>query len=227
MADSDNTTTLSSVTSGREPQSSLTKDDPQAFTTPVTDDQQLADPALVRSLAWVDAHVAMLASCIRQQQTEERLLDRGALLSVDGAFERGEGADADVGYLDLRTAEQDDADRADALLAEIAATPAQSLAGVIAKLAVIVREAHDNSDLGEFPLPHIRSALADLRRLTQDAICDPPAGWPAGDQSIGSLFEQPASSFAAWRAFDAWSQGDDDAYRAWTDTFKTLQGTSQ
>ncbi|CDX37662.1 conserved hypothetical protein [Mesorhizobium sp. ORS 3359] len=189
--------------------------------------QPSADPAVVLSLAWIDAHVAMLASCIRQQQAEGRVVDRDALRSVDGAFQRGEGADADVDHLDALTAERDDAGKADALLAEIAATPAQSLAGVVAKLAVIVREATDNTDLCEFPLQHIRSALADLRRLAREPINDRPAGCAAGDQSIGALFEQPASSFAAWRAFTAWSQGDDEAYRSWTNTFKTLQGASQ
>ncbi|TPI48490.1 hypothetical protein FJ946_19505 [Mesorhizobium sp. B2-4-7] len=168
----------------------------------------------------------MLASCVRQQQAEEGLLERGALFSVGEVPGRGEGADADR-YLDARTAEQSEAEKADALLDKIAVTSAQSLAGVIAKLAVIVREAADNTDLCEFPLPHIRSALADLRRLTPEAINSEPAGWPAGDQSIGALFEQSASSFAAWRAFSAWSQGDEEAYRAWTDTFKTLEGASQ
>lgn len=169
----------------------------------------------------------MLASCVRQQQGEEELLQRGALLSTGEIIGHGEGANAFRRYLDFQKKEQDDAETADALLAEIAVTPAQSLAGVVAKLAVVLREATDNADLCDFPLPHIRSALADLRRLTHETISDQPAGWPAGDQSIGSLFEQPASSFAAWRAFSAWSQGDDEAYRAWTQTFKTLQGASQ
>ncbi|TPI26632.1 hypothetical protein FJW08_27025 [Mesorhizobium sp. B3-2-1] len=169
----------------------------------------------------------MLASCVRQQQAEEDLFESGALLSTGDVIGRGEGDIADRSYLDARSTEEGDAEKAEALLTEVAATPAESLAGVIAKLAVVVREASDNTDIFEFPLPHIRSALADLRRLTQDAICHQPAGWPAGDQSVGSLFEQPASSVAAWRAFGAWSQGDDDAYRIWTDTFKILQGASQ
>lgn len=178
------------------------------------------------SLAWIDAHVEMLASCVRQQQAEEGPLERGANLHAGEIIGYGEGTSV-ARYLDARTVEQDDSERADALLADIAATPAQSLVGVVAKLAVILREASDNTDLCEFPLPHIRSALADLQRLTHEAISDQPAGWPAGNQSICVLFEQPASSFAAWRAFSAWSQGDDDACRAWTDTFKTLQGASQ
>lgn len=169
----------------------------------------------------------MLASCIRQQQGEEEVLERGAILPTGKVVGCGEGSGADRDYLHFLKEEQDDAERADALLAEMAATPAQSLAGVVAKLAVILREAGDNTDLCEFPLPHIRSALADLRRLTHEAISDQPPGWPVGDQSIGSLFEQPASSFAAWRAFSAWSQGDDEAYRVWTQAFKTLQGASQ
>lgn len=190
------------------------------------EDPPQADPAIVLALAWIDAHVAMLASCVRQQQAEEGFLESGALLPVGEVIGRGEGAGADRDWPCFLKEEQDDAEKADALLAEIAATPAQSLAGVVAKLAVVLREATDNTDLCEFPMPHIRSALADLRRLTHEAVSDQPSGWPAGDQSIGSLFEQPASSLAAWRAFSAWSQGNDEAYRAWTDTFKTLQGAS-
>ncbi|MDG4898703.1 hypothetical protein P9272_34905 [Mesorhizobium sp. WSM4976] len=220
-SDSDNTTTLPSVTLGREMQSPLTQERAGlSVQTPLS-----RDPALLLCLVWIDAHVEMLASCIRQQQEEESLLERGAFLPTGPVIGHGEGTSADCDDLDGR--EEDAADKADALLAEIAATPAQSLAGVIAKLAVVVREAKDNTDLCEFPLPQIRSALADLRRLADDAICDQPAGWPGGDQSIGSLLEQPASSFAAWRAFSAWSQGDDEAYRSWTETFKTLKGASQ
>lgn len=227
MADSDNTTTLSSVTLGRETQSPLTKEHPEPSADHAVEHPPLTDPALVLSLAWIDAHVAMLATSLRQQQAEEDVLNRCSLLPTGEVIECREGTGADCDCVDALTVEQDDAEKADALLAEIAATPAQSLAGVVSKLAVILREASDNTDLFEFPLPHIRSALADLRRLTDEAISDEPAGWPAGNQSIGVLFEQPASSFAAWRAFSAWSQGDDEAYRAWTDTFKTLQGASQ
>ncbi|UCI28049.1 hypothetical protein [Mesorhizobium sp. B2-8-5] len=205
----------------------MTTKHPRPSADRAAEDRPSADPAVLISLAWIDAYVAMLASCVRQQQAEEKLLESAAHFSTGEVCRRGKGADADPGYLDLRAAEQDAADKADTLLAELAATPAQSLAGVIAKLAAVVREAKNNTDIFEFPLPHIRSALADLRRLTQDAISDQSAGLRAGDQSIGSLFEQPASSLAAWRAFSAWCQGDDEGYRTWTRTFKILQGASQ
>jgi hypothetical protein len=162
-----------------------------------------------------------------QQLAEDDLFESDALLFPSEAIGRREWTNADDGCRDARTTEQHDAEKADALLAEIAATPAQSLAGVIAKLAVVVREANDNSDISEFPLSHIRSALADLQRLIDDPISDRPDGWSFGDHSIGSLFEQPASSFAAWRAFGAWSQGDHEGYRAWTNRFKTLLAASQ
>jgi len=165
----------------------------------------------------------MLASCVRQQQAEENSLESGALSSTGNPW-CGKGIAADLSYL---AAEEGDAEKADALLAEIAVTPAQSLSGVVAKLAVVLREAAGNTDLYEFPLPHIRSALADLRRLTHETISDQPPGLPEGDQSMSSLFEQPAASFAAWRAFSAWSQGDEEVYRAWADIFKTLEGASQ
>jgi len=223
MADSDNTMTLPSVTLGREMQSPLT-----GVHASLSDDASSStDPVLLLSLAWIDAHLAMLASCVRQEQAEDGLSERSALFVAGEVIGCGEGAGGGRDYLDARAVERDDAEKADALLAELAVTPAQSLAGLVAKVAVILREASDNTDLCEFPLPQIRSALADLRRLTHEAVSEQPAGWPAGNHPIGALFEQPASSFAAWRAFSAWSQGDDEAYRAWADTFKTLQGASQ
>jgi hypothetical protein len=44
--------------------------------------QPSADAALLLSLAWIDAHIAMLVSCVRQQQAEEGLFERGALLHM-------------------------------------------------------------------------------------------------------------------------------------------------
>jgi hypothetical protein len=176
------------------------------------DGQRAIDPVVALSLAWIEAHAVTLACCFKQQQAE-------------GEFLIGNGSGS--GYFDARQAEEEAAARQNTLLERLAATSASSFAGVVAKLAIVVREAEDNSDLSDFPLPHIRSALADLRRLTDETIGDDTAALPRYDRSIGSLFEQPASSIAASCAFHAWSQGDDETYRTWTDTFRTLKGARQ
>ena len=75
----------------------------------------------------------MLASCVRQQQAEEGVLECGALMPVGEVIGRGERVGADRDWPDFLKEEQDGAEKADALLAEIVATPAQSLAGVVAK----------------------------------------------------------------------------------------------
>lgn len=175
-------------------------------------DQRAIDPVVVLSLAWIEAHAVTLACCFKQQQAESEFLI---------------GNNSGSGYFDARQSEEKAAARQNILLARFATTSATSFAGVVAKLAVLVREVEDNSDLSDFPLPHIRSALADLRRLVDETIGDDAAALHGCDRSIGSLFEQPASSIAAWRAFRAWSQGDDEAYRTWTDTFRTLQSARQ
>jgi hypothetical protein len=228
MADSDNTTTLPFVTRGSEHSGSPGPGDAQALAVPATDSRSMTDPALVLSLSWIEAHTTTLASCVRQQEAETELIKDRDFSSISAEAPRnGEGTTAELRYLAAREAELDNAMKAEILLEKIATTSASSLAGVVAKLAVVVREAADNNDLFDFPLPHIRSALADLRRLMDETIVDDAAALPGYDQSIGSLFEQPASSIAASRAFRAWSQGDDETYRTWTETFRTLQSARQ
>lgn len=90
MADSDNTTTLPSVTLGREPGSPWTAERPEPSADHAAEDQPPADPALAVSLAWLRAHVAKLASCIRQQEAGRGLLERGALLPIGEVIGRGE-----------------------------------------------------------------------------------------------------------------------------------------
>lgn len=75
-------------------------------------------------------------------------------------------------YADAKAAEALAAAREQELLERVARTPALSLAGIAAKLSVIVTEAENNTDLADFPVAHVRSALADLRRLIGGAIVD-------------------------------------------------------
>ncbi|MGO4284078.1 hypothetical protein [Bosea sp. TAB14] len=172
MADSDNTTTLPFVTRGRE-----------SWTTPVarsagcepTHATTLADPALALSLAWTEAHAVTAEQCLKQQRLETALLERGPSSErVDGKpASRAGGRDGlRRAYSKAKTAETLAAEHQQELLERLARTPASSLAGIAAKLSVIAIEAEDNTDLADFPVSHVRSALEDLRRLMGRTIVD-------------------------------------------------------
>lgn len=126
------------------------------------------------SQAWIEAHAAAAEQCLKQQRLETELL-KSSSATVDGklanrAQERGGTRRA---YAEAKAAEALAGARERELLERVARTPALSLAGVAAKLSVIVTEAEDNTDLSDFPVAHVRSALADLRRLMGGAIVGP------------------------------------------------------
>ena len=167
MADSDNTTTLPSVTPGRESwMTSMTSVDCAPTRT---------DPALGLAQAWTEAHAAMAEQCLRQQRLETELLEpRRSSRNVDGKpAGRAGGRDGSRrAYAEAKAAEALAAAHEQKLLECLARTPAHSLAGVAAKLSVIVTEAEDNTDLTDFPAPHLRSVLGDLRRLMERGSVD-------------------------------------------------------
>lgn len=168
MADSDNTTTLPSVTLARE--SRMTSASRSADCAPTR-----PDPALELSLAWTEAHAATAEQCLRQQRLETELLERRRFSgNVDGrpANRAGGRGGTRRAYAEAKAAEALAAAREQELLERLARTPAHSLAGVAAKLSVIVTEAEENTDLTDFPVPHVRSALEDLRRLMERATVD-------------------------------------------------------
>lgn len=82
-------------------------------------------------------------------------------------WSRWRAKDAKLGYSATKEAEQQAAEKEQLLLDELAITPARTIAGVIAKLAVVLRDVEDNRDASDFPLPHIRSVLEDLTRVTR------------------------------------------------------------
>lgn len=175
MADSDNTTTLPSVTLARE--SWMTSANRSADCAPTH-----MDPALALSLAWIEAHAAMAEQCLRQQRLETELLERrrcsGIVDGKPGGRAGGRNGTRRA-YAQAKAAEALAAAHEQELLERLARTPAHSLAGVAAKLSVIVTEAEDNTDLTDFPVPHVRSALEDLRRLMNQATVD---ACPNGDR---------------------------------------------
>lgn len=134
----------------------------------------LSDPALALSLAWTEAHAAMAEQCLTQQRLETALLAQSSSPNVDGnlASRAGHRHGLRRAFAEAKAAEALASAREQELLECLARTPANSLAGVAAKLSVIVTEAEDNTDLTDFPVSHVRSALEDLRRLMDPTIDD-------------------------------------------------------
>lgn len=185
MADSDNTTTVPFVTPGRQrwmaPIARSADCEPAHST-------MVADPALSVSQAWTEAHAATAAQCRKQQQLETALLGSSSE-SVDGqpASRAGRRGGMRRAYAEAKAAEALAGAREQELLERLARTPALSLAGIAAKLSVIAIEAEDNTDLTDFPMAHVQSALADLQRLMGGETVDPcptPEGADGGGADL-------------------------------------------
>ncbi|KRE11478.1 hypothetical protein ASE66_23265 [Bosea sp. Root483D1] len=133
------------------------------------------DLALALSVAWTEAHSATAAQCLKQQRLETALLERlSSAEVVDGqpASRAGGRSSMRRAYAEAKAAEALASACEQELLERLARTPAISLAGIAAKLSVIAIEAEDNTDLADFPVSHVRSALEDLRRLMGGGIVD-------------------------------------------------------
>jgi len=78
---------------------------------------------------------------------------------------RWDALDVEVGYSRVRAAEMQAVEAEEEILDAVASTPAQSLAGVIAKLKIIVGGGKNAEETSAFPWPQIQSVLADLKDL--------------------------------------------------------------
>ncbi len=146
MADSDNTTTLSSVTrmntiAGRAARA-ISPDNLEA--------RHSSDPAAVLWREWQAAHAEVDRLCRHQQRAEADLRS-------------GAGSDGD--YAEALFAESNAGERAIHLIELMSQTPASSLAGVAAKLDAVLGEGQPSEDDPEFPWPQIRSVLEDVIRI--------------------------------------------------------------
>lgn len=77
-------------------------------------------------------------------------------------------ADAVIGYSAAREEELEAADRAQDLADRLTIAPATTLAGVVGKLDMILREGQSSEDCDEFPWREIRMALLDLRQIERE-----------------------------------------------------------
>ncbi|TYR36743.1 hypothetical protein FY036_00710 [Mesorhizobium microcysteis] len=172
MADSDNTTSLPFVIHRRK-----RKRIADAPRLPARGEHTLelsagakADPAVALAQRWQDAQAEFLRLCERQQKLEppiRRSVERSGAHLLNGSshfLERDAGLEAEAAYAAARQAEEEAAEVAGVLLDELARTPARTLAGVVAKLEVLLLESEVGDNPNDFPWPHIRSVLEDLKR---------------------------------------------------------------
>ncbi|MFD9901291.1 hypothetical protein [Mesorhizobium sp. NPDC059025] len=78
---------------------------------------------------------------------------------------RWDAADKEIGYSAALDAESEAGGRVEDMLNLLAETPAASLAGVAAKLDVVLRQGQPSEDDDEFPWPQLRSVFEDIDRI--------------------------------------------------------------
>ncbi|MBT1156703.1 hypothetical protein J1C56_13975 [Aminobacter anthyllidis] len=198
MADSDNTTALPFVTQGGRRKSCVVDDD--GAVGDIVKAVRLRaplDPCVVLLQEWEQAHHMAVVLCRLQQRLEIRIRNALATSEPDAGPEdarqgtpqaavlsdrqtRWNELDQKVGYSRARAAEAQAVEAEEEILDALAATPAQSLAGVIAKLTIIVGGAENLGDTSAFPWPQIQSVLADLQALSDRSAELPPR--PADDR---------------------------------------------
>lgn len=157
MADSDNTTSLPFV---------IHQDDERKILA-TSDENVRADPTVALSRAWHEAFVEFLDLCKRQQQLEYLVLNSNTshhLPKRPRSTTIKLPPEASAEYVAARNAEEQAARAADVLLRKVFDTPATSMSGVIAKLEVLLLESEVGDGPSDFPWPHLRSAVSDLRR---------------------------------------------------------------
>lgn len=173
MADSDHSISLSFVTYRLGPNITLaSRNTPaEAPLTITTGTFDTSEPVLALADRYRDAHARTLALCRRQQRLESRIARTSGYLpscwteEVSGTTGR-ERSGPGPRYSQAKAAEEHFAGVAARLLEELAQTPAYSMDGVVAKLEVLLLESEVGDGPSDFPWPHLRSVLADLRHLT-------------------------------------------------------------
>lgn len=164
MADSDNSRTLSTVTRGdfHSLEAACLPTYPEVAAHQNPGFRRCGDdPAIAAWQQWCSAWQLLSESNAQQQRIEARLFK-----AADGPFER------DSGYNEALEAEDRAAIAEDEAAEALWDTPAQSLAGVIAKLHAILSRSQPSPTSPDEPWPQIRGVMADL--LAIEKAVDPP-----------------------------------------------------
>ncbi|AZO17338.1 hypothetical protein EJ069_23030 [Mesorhizobium sp. M2A.F.Ca.ET.043.05.1.1] len=145
MTDSDNSTTLPSVTTSRR--------DHQTANAPGHFDD--TDPAILLLRGWSRAQHVSHVLCRLQQRLERRVLNAAS----------PDAMDKKVGYSIACQAEVEATTAALKLQDKLPHIQARSLLGIVAKLEIIAGADRDIDDPTDFPWPHISSVLDDLKKI--------------------------------------------------------------
>jgi hypothetical protein len=149
MADSDHSTTMPFVTTGRD-----------TVSNPLPD----ADPPILLLRDWLRAQHVSQVLCRLQQRLERRVLDATTPDAMDKM----------VGYSIACQAEVESTIAALKLQDKLPHIRARSLLGVVAKLEIIAGADRDIDDPTDFPWPHIASVLADLKEIAGSLSLERP-----------------------------------------------------
>lgn len=140
----------------------------------------VVDPATSLWTQWKTAQDLTDVLCQKQQSLETRLMqmirasdgvdddegaEAGCAIEEEIYRTRWAAADLAVGYSEAKKDEERAADIARDLADALAATPASTVEGVVAKLHAVLREGEWCENCPEFPWPQVRSALTDLVRI--------------------------------------------------------------
>ncbi len=164
MADSDNSRTLPTVTRGdfHSLVAARLPTYPEVATHQNPGFRRCGDdPAAAAWQRWWDASQRLSESNATQQRIEARLFQ-----AADGPVER------DPGYSEALEAEDCAAIAEDKAAEALWDIPAQSVAGVTAKLHAILSRSQPSPTSPDEPWPQLRGLMADL--LAFDAAVDPP-----------------------------------------------------
>ncbi|MFS8049174.1 hypothetical protein [Rhizobium sp. BR 314] len=92
---------------------------------------------------------------------------------------RWNAADEEIGWSAVKGHKAKAVEREEALADAMIGTPAMTIAGIAAKLDVVLREGETWEDSSDFPWPQIRSALHDMVRI--ERVVHPDSLMPGGD----------------------------------------------
>ncbi|QPC93011.1 hypothetical protein GA829_21900 [Mesorhizobium sp. INR15] len=145
MADSDNSTTLSSVTRETGCRANVHR----------AGSSDEVDPAFTLLSEWVRAQDASRILCRLQQRLERRVLDAA----------HREATEERANYSIACRAEFEAMTAVLKLQDKLPQTPALSLLGIVAKLEMIAGADREIDDPTDFPWPHIASVLDDLKEI--------------------------------------------------------------
>lgn len=176
MADSDNSTTLRSVTRRRlmigAAAASVARPSGAAAGENMSPNSPQEDPSLRLCEQWREAHSNTTALCRKQQVLETQLIrtigfparDR-AVVDPTANQARWDAVDDQIGYSKMDGMIRQSEAAEQAILGNLLLSPATTIQGVLAKLSVILCEAEHREDPNDFPWPHIRALRNDLTRL--------------------------------------------------------------